>query len=189
MPYDCSSLPDLPDDLTFLSHEQQYRKSNSPNWYIFVTILTYNISFLVDDADLLALLNQLQQVDQVDNLSGYSRTCLEYASAETNCKSRQASNDKSWEGGREKLFDEFIKFEGISSFCNQCGASQLPIIRFRHCCKYLCCIVHVIHSRMTILNGLRSNLLPMYFVSSDETCFANVRLGRFRARENTGRRW
>ena len=83
MLYDCSTLPDLPDDLTFLSHEQPYRKSNLPNTYILVTILTRNISFLVDDADLLALLNQLQQVDQVDNLSGYSRTCLEHASAET----------------------------------------------------------------------------------------------------------
>ena len=155
MLYDCSTLPDLPDDLTFLSHEQPYRT-------------------------LLALLNQLQQVVS---------TCLESASAEIKWKSRQASNDKSWEGGHEKLFDEFIKFEGISSLCNQCGASQLPIIRFKHCCKYLCCIVHVIHSRVTILNGLRSNLLPMDFVSSDETCFANVRLGRCRARENTGRRW
>jgi hypothetical protein len=134
--------------------------------------------FYKDDAELLSLLNQLQQVDKVDNLSGYSRTCQEYASAETKWKSRQASNDISWEGGREKLFDEFIKFEGISSPCNQCGASQLPIIRCKHCCKYLCCIcdelvhtVYTMHSRVTIVNGLRTNLLPMDFVSSDGTCF------------------
>jgi hypothetical protein len=138
---------------------------------------TFNISF-IGDTELLTLLNELHQADTVDNLSGYTKTSQQYAAAETKWKSRQAANDRNWATGREQLYNKYVQFEGISSPCYQCGASQMPIVRCQHCCTYLCCkcdeVVHtlqVMHSRLTILDGLRSNLLPMEFLSSDGTCF------------------
>ena len=127
---------------------------------------------------MLSLLNQLQEADQVDNLSGYSKTSHQYAAAETKWKLRQAANDNSWAAGRDKLFTNWVNFEGISSPCNNCGDIQLPIVRCQNCCKYFCCkcdelfhSVSIMHHRVTILNGLRCNLSPMDFLKYDGACF------------------